>query len=119
MKQLAEVADGLVARGANYEIVVASLRGLNEFRPEEQRVRSYLSNAATLDDPRSLRDALVLAMYVARARLHGATDIASDELQQWTTELADRLDDLLTSVTAPGYRCELLSIRAYQHLAGR
>jgi hypothetical protein len=116
LKRLAAQPDNAIARLANYEIAVAALRGLNEFRPEEDRVRTYMASADGVSETRVLRDASVLAMYVAGARLHAATDISSDELTQWVARLANRLDELLTTASGPGYRCELLSIRAFHYL---
>ena len=116
LKRLATAPDNRLVRLANYEIAVAALRGLNEFRPEEDRVRAYMIGAASVGDTRVLQDASVLAMYVVGARLHGATDISSDELSQWVARLANRLDELLTTASGPGYRCELLSIRAFHYL---
>ncbi|TFV29877.1 hypothetical protein E4K10_45875 [Streptomyces sp. T1317-0309] len=100
---------------ARYEIVVATLRGLESMRPVDQLARDFFTTVTTdgaLTDPGILEDAVVLLEYVFGALIRRLTNITLDELYGWQSRLEGKADSLLAAGLPPNATAHLLALRA-------
>ena len=96
-----------VRQRARYELVVASLRGLNDMKPVDQIAREFLDESLSESEPARLHDAVVLLIYVAGAAKNGVTTITPTEHATWNTNLRNRVEGLLDGAYPHG-RASLL-----------
>ncbi|WP_031088669.1 hypothetical protein [Streptomyces sp. NRRL WC-3549] len=100
---------------ARYELVVATLRGLETMLPVDDLARDIFTRLTTddaLNDPGLLEDAVVLLGYTFGALMRGLTAVTSDELRTWQRELQMKTDRLLEEGPAPNATAHLLALRA-------
>ncbi|WP_145504066.1 hypothetical protein [Streptomyces sp. CFMR 7] len=105
----------LTALRARYEIVVATLRGLETMLPVDDLARDIFTRLTTddsLDDPGLLEDAVVLLGYTFGALMRGLTAVTPDELRNWQRELEGKTVRLLDERPAPNATAHLLALRA-------
>ena len=93
---------------ARYELIVATLRGTGDMRLVDDVARTYLDDSLTETEPARFDDASTLLMYASGAALRGVTTIRSDDLDRWSSALAQRIEELAPSET-PHRRAALLS----------
>ena len=91
-----------VRQRARYELVVASLRGLNDMKPVDRIAREFLDESLGESEPARLLDAATLLTYVAGAAKNGVTRITPAEHTTWNADLTKRVEGLLDG--APPYR---------------
>ena len=90
-----QAAVPVIARKLDYEIAVASLRGMGTLSGQEARMRSYFSLVRLLTSVADLVDAQVLLMYVFGDLGNGALRYSSAEAKGWHDNLVDRIEALL------------------------
>ncbi|MFD9335017.1 hypothetical protein ACFWBF_11520 [Streptomyces sp. NPDC060028] len=98
-----------------YEIVVATLRGLEAMRPVDDLARDFFTGVTaedSLDDPGLLEDAVVLLEYTLGALIRDLTAITCDELRLWQRKLEQKTDRLLEGGPPPNATAHLLALRA-------
>ncbi|GGS72516.1 hypothetical protein GCM10010222_11650 [Streptomyces tanashiensis] len=98
-----------------YEIVVATLRGLETMLPVDGLARDIFTRLTTddsLEDPGLLEDAVVLLGYTFGALMRGLTAVTPDELRNWQRKLEEKTDRLLDERPAPNATAHLLALRA-------
>ena len=96
-----------VRQRARYELVVASLRGLNDMKPVDRIAREFLDESLGESEPARLQDAAALLTYVAGAAKNGVTRITPAEHTTWNADLTRRVEGLLDG-DAPYRRASLL-----------
>ncbi|MEU9031506.1 hypothetical protein AB0D46_29120 [Streptomyces sp. NPDC048383] len=115
-RALLEAAPGdLTALRARYEIVVATLRGLNDMRTADQLVRDFFDtviNDDSLTDPGILEDTVVLLQYGYGALIRGLTSLTADTLCVWQRLLTDKIGHLLDADPPPNAMAHLLAMQA-------
>ncbi len=94
-----------------YEISVAKLRGLGTLEQEEDYIREYFCEISNLNKSVDLEDANSLLTYCIAAYFQNLVRLKPEEPDSWHNELTQRVDELLSSTTKPGYKCSLLDIR--------
>ncbi|MEU3907173.1 hypothetical protein AB0F20_25705 [Streptomyces goshikiensis] len=112
---LAATSGEHTALRARYEIVVATLRGLETMQPVDDLTRelfTHVTQEDSHDDPGLLEDAVVLLGYTFGALVRTLTTITSDELRGWQRKLEQKTDRLLDSGPAPNTTAHLLALRA-------
>ena len=99
-----------VRQRARYELVVATFRGMHEFRPVDDVARVYLEEALNETEPARLLDASALLMYSNTAVQWGVTSLTPPELADWNTRLTTHAQALVANETAetPHRRANLL-----------
>lgn len=113
--------DGLgadISSRAKYEIVVATLRGLNSFDGVEHLAFEFFEHAARSDSVAIVDDASVLLMYCSGAWARRLGALGADDLLRHATVLREHADDLIGRVdptTHPTAYAQLLAVAA--HLA--
>jgi hypothetical protein len=116
-----ESDDGLgadISARAKYEIVVATLRGLNRFDGVEHLAFELFEHAARSDIVAFVDDASVLLMYCSGAWARHLGAPGADDLLRYATVLREHADDLIGRVdptTHPTAYAQLLAVAA--HLA--
>ena len=96
-----------IQQRARYELVVATLRGTNDFRPVDDVARTYFNESLSETEPARLRDASTLLMYANGAVRRGVSSLAPAELGGWIVQLTRRIEGLVTHDT-PHRRASLL-----------
>ena len=96
-----------IKQRARYELVVATLRGTNDFRPVDGLARTYFSESLRETEPALLRDASTLLMYATAAVRLGLSTLTPVELCDWNAQLTRRIQDLMNHET-PHRRASLL-----------
>ena len=99
-----------VRQRARYELVVATFRGMHEFRPVDDVARVYLEEALNETEPARLLDASALLMYSNTAVQWGVTSLTPPELADWNARLTTHAQALVAHETAetPHRRANLL-----------
>ena len=99
-----------IQQRARYELVVATFRGMREFRSVDDLARVYLEEALNESEPARLLDASALLMYANTAAQWGVTSLTPNELGDWNARLTTRAQDLVTQETSetPHRRANLL-----------
>ena len=98
-------------RRAFYEIVVASLKGLESFAAVESEFDWYFASASNTGGASQLADSQVLLNYIAggRRRIPGITSVTADQLADWRALIGSRCKDLLKDERLTvGERCSLM-----------
>lgn len=101
-----------VQQRARYELVVATLRGLDDLRPVDEVAREYLHASLSESDPVRLDDASVLLMYVNGAAQRGVTAITASEFAKWHAGLRRQVERLIAGAS-PNRRARLLFVLGY------
>ena len=96
-----------IKQRARYELVVATLRGTNDFRPVDGLARTYFSESLRETDPTLLQDASTLLMYANAAVRTGLSSLTPVELSDWNSQLTRRIQNLMAHET-PHRRASLL-----------
>jgi hypothetical protein len=112
MEPLLDGVPLLIKRKAQYEIVVARLRGLGDMRPVDPLAADFIECALESDEAPVLRDAAVLLMYCIGARARGVTAHSDERLMTWNRQLTDLVQLLLGHDPTPSRRCALLDVLA-------
>lgn len=96
-------------RKALYEVVVASLRGLEEIDPYAERLDGYFRAIPTVMASGNLEDAQVLLMYCSGAVQHGvASGFGLDEIATWRDILVVHIEEQLATTEESARKCPLL-----------
>ncbi len=93
-----EQRESLVRR-AQYEICVATLRGLHDLRPRVPMVHEYLANWARWTGPAELRDSALLLSYASSAVLLREFDADPAVLHAYSTEIVAFVDGEIAAAT--------------------
>ena len=96
-----------IQQRARYELVVATFRGTDAFRPVDDVARVYLDESLGESEPARLQDAGTLLMYANTAVRVGLSSLTPAELGVWNERLANRIQDLIPHET-PHRRASLL-----------
>ena len=96
-----------IQQRARYELVVATLRGTNDFRPVDDVARAYLDESLNESDPARLEDASALLLYANTAVRVGLTSLTPTEIRYWNDQLTRRIQELVKHET-PHRRARLL-----------
>lgn len=113
-----DAADGLgadISARGKYEIVVATLRGLNRFDGVEHLAFEFFEHAARSDSVAILDDAGVLLMYCTGAWARHLGALGADDLLRHATVLREHADELIGRVdptTHPTAYAQLLAVAA-------
>lgn len=92
---------------ARYELVVATFRGTNDFRPVDDVAHAYLTESLRETEPARLQDASALLMYANTAVRAGLSSLTPSNLGDWNTLLTKHIHELATHET-PHRRASLL-----------
>ena len=92
---------------AQYELIVASLRGLGNLQHVDDVLREFLDHSLTETEPARLEDASVLLQYAAGAARYRVTSFSATDLAVWNEQLRNRVEELLPNAT-PHVRASLL-----------
>lgn len=107
-----EQRESLVRR-AQYEICVATLRGLHDLRPREHMVHEYLADWARWTRPAEIRDSALLLSYASSAVLHREFDADPAVLHRYSTEIVAFVDAEIAEASAhPNRLADLLYTRS-------
>lgn len=107
-----EQRESLVRR-AQYELCVASLRGLHDLRPREQMVHAYLADWARWTRPAELRDSALLLSYASSAVLHREFDADPAVLHGYSVEIVAFMDaEIAAAADNPNLLADLLYTRS-------
>ena len=106
-----------IRRKAIYEEFVASLRGLGDSVGYEDDLRGYLSSLTTLTDPADIEDAAVIIGYIIGARIQEGLEISLSEVEQWQTQLFQRVTTLLANTEHAPRKCVLMIAQASLQLS--
>ena len=96
-----------IQQRARYELVVATLRGTNDFRPVDDVARTYFNESLGETEPVRLQDASTLLLYANTAVRVGLSSLTPAELGDWNVQLTRRIQNLVTRET-PHRRASLL-----------
>ena len=96
-----------IQQRARYELVVATLRGTNDFRPVDDVARAYLDESLNESDPSRLEDASALLLYANTSVRVGLTSLTPTEIRYWNDQLTRRIKELVKHET-PHRRARLL-----------
>ena len=109
--------DPEVRQRARYEIAVAAMRGEENLRPHDERVRSFFAALReTPSDIPLLHDAVTLLTYVFGAWATRLTELRRAELEEWYRDIEDFALELLSSSTSPNRSASLRSLLARLYL---
>ncbi|WP_230969218.1 hypothetical protein [Nitrogeniibacter aestuarii] len=107
-----EQRESLVRR-VQYEICVATLRGLHDLRPCEPMVHAYLADWHRWTRPAELRDSALLLSYASSAVLHREFDADPAVLHGYSTEIVAFVDaEIAASSDNPNRLADLLYTRS-------
>lgn len=107
-----EQRESLVRR-AQYELCVATLRGLHDLRPREPMVHEYLADWARWTKPAELRDSAVLLSYASSAVLHREFDADPALLHGYSAEIVAFVDaEIAAAADNPNRLADLLYTRS-------
>jgi hypothetical protein len=107
-----EQRESLVRR-AQYELCVATLRGLHDLRPREPMVRAYLADWTRWTRPAELRDSALLLSYASSAVLHREFDADPAVLHGYSAEIVAFVDAEIAAATDnPNRLADLLYTRS-------
>jgi hypothetical protein len=112
----AESTNAELAVRAQYECVVATLRGLDTLQGVENDIRAVLDHADASQSPSLLTDASVLLMYWGGAWSRHIATVSADELRERNLALRARVHQLLETtdeVTYPHRKAALLGVAAH------
>ena len=101
-----------IQQRARYELVVATLRGTNDFRPVDDVARTYFNESLGETEPVRLQDASTLLLYANTAVRVGLSSLTPAELGDWNVQLTRRIQNLVTRET-PHRRASLLDARGH------
>ena len=96
-----------IQQRARYELVVATFRGMIEFRPVDDVARTYFNVSLSESDPALLEDASTLLMFTNTAVRAGLSSLMAAELDNWNIQLTKRIQDLIAFET-PHRKASLL-----------
>ena len=96
-----------IRQRARYELVVATLRGTNDFRPVDDVARIYFNESLEETEPARLQDASTLLLYANTAVRAGLSLLTPAELGDWNVQLTRRIRELVNQET-PHRRASLL-----------
>ena len=96
-----------IRQRARYELVVATLRGTNDFRPVDDVARTYFKESLGETEPARLQDASTLLLYANTAVRAGLSSLTPAELGDWNVQLTRQTQDLVNHET-PHRRASLL-----------
>jgi hypothetical protein len=99
-------------RKIQYEIAVASLRGLNNLSAETDIVTEFFGGLGSDLSAAEFQDAGVLLTYCATAALQGHFDCDSAKLASWESTLTGLLDQAIGHAVGKSLLCDLLLSRA-------
>jgi hypothetical protein len=105
-----------ISMRARYEIVVASLCGMNALTGLEPDIRDFVKYATTSDNPALIEDAVALSMYCGSAWERHIGNIDVEELQSFGDALTHHINALLADVnpdTHPMRTAQLLAADAF------
>lgn len=102
-----------VRRRAEYELVLAHLRGLDDMRSVDFHLSSFMESSMISNEPADLLDAAVLLMAINGACQNGLTNHSSENVMEWNAGLTGRVNQLLAGNVTPGQHCRLLEVKAY------
>jgi len=100
-------------RKVQYEIAVASLRGLTRLSAEAPLVIAYFESLNGQLAPAELEDAVVLLTYCSSALLQRHFDIERQRLGEWSARLIGLIDSALAENPGPSGLCSLLQTRGH------
>lgn len=107
-----EQREALVRR-AQYELCVATLRGLHDLRSREHTVHEYLADWARWTRPSELRDSALLLSYASSAVLHREFDADPKVLHRYGTEIVTFVDaEIAAAADNPNRLADLLYTRS-------
>lgn len=98
-------------RLAIYETLIASMRARGTMDGYEAIVREYYADVPQLVRMSDLDDSAVLLGFCLGASRLNALAIGSDDLRLYSTQILDRIDELLSGTNIAGYRAQLLFTR--------
>ncbi len=98
-----------IQQRGRYELVVATFRGIGDFRPVDDVARAYLDESLNESEPIRLGDAQTLLLYANTAFRCGLTSLMPAELQDWNIHLTRRIQELIPHET-PHRRASLLFV---------
>lgn len=101
-ESMRQVAVPVIGRKLDYEIAVASLRGMGTLSGQEARLRSYFSSVQLLTSVTDLVDAQVLLMYVFGDLGNEPLHYSSAEAKGWHNNLVDRIEALMPETGRQG-----------------
>ena len=105
-----------IRQRARYELVVATLRGTEQFRVVEDVARAYLEESINESEPARLLDASILLMYANGAVQRGITSLTAAELEHWNQSLTARIQDLIAEEQSPTSHRRAGLLNAIGHL---
>lgn len=107
-----EQRESLVRR-AQYELCVATLRGLHDLRLREPMVHEYLADWARWTGPAELRDTAVLLSYASSAVLHREFDADPAVLHGYSAEIVAFVDtEIAAAADNPNRLADFLYTRS-------
>jgi hypothetical protein len=98
-------------RRAQYEICVASLRGLNNLTAKKDIVEDYFSKIDSLQSPSDLKDATILLSYCSSAHIKQHFQIEAEKLHKWTVHLIKQIEEAINKALGPNTLCSLFETR--------
>jgi hypothetical protein len=104
--------NGALIRRAQYEICVATLRGLHDLRPRRIMVEEYLADWKRWTNPSELRDSSLLLSYVSTAVLRGEFEIDTGTLHRYSVAFTAFVDREISGLQGnPNRQADLLYTR--------
>lgn len=98
-------AGSVFQRSAAYEIIVLTMRLSHSLAGQEERIRRYLDGDLAAMYPDQVESVFVVTNYCWSARMFGGTTLEPDEIEQWFTAIAARIEAGLTTPESPHQRC--------------
>lgn len=104
--------DNQLSRKALYEIAVASLRGLNNLPPYQERITHYFSEIEKLSAIDEIEDCVNLLLYCTTANKLGHSDFDIELIGSWIKSLINHIESILkNNKSNPNFRAYLLMLR--------
>jgi len=110
---LTNECDVRLKRKAVYEIAVASLKGLETLRGQEDRLKEYFNDIPQLEDSVEFEESSTLLMYCFGALQQNAIQLTFEDLDNWHDKLLTRVEEILAVSNVDGKKCWLLETRGY------